>query len=148
VQAQPVSFERIAWYETTPFQLGLVAVATFLALCAALATFRNRRDTAHPGWAKAAVRALPLIEIVTIVASFQLSNQAARLQEGPTPLFRIVLALATLFAIAGLAQAAGSIVLASRAQNARIRRVLLGAGALAGIAFAWVLAWNHLVFPF
>ena len=151
VQGQPVSFERIAWYETTPFQLGLIAGATLLALCAALATLRRRRaadDVPSPTWAKFAVRALPIVEIVTIVVALQLARQTDRLQEGPTPLYRIVLALATLFALIGLAQAAGSFVLASRPRTSRTRRVLLGAGTLAGIGFAWLLTWNHLVFPF
>ena len=145
VQGQPFSFERISVWSSAAVQLAGLALATLFAIPAAVVAARSSRGARTlTGWARAAVIALPIAELVTFVAALGLARQAEALQTGPTMLLRMALAFAALTAIVAVAQVAGAATLATRPTTSRISRGVYVIGAFSGATVLWFLITNNL----
>lgn len=147
VQGQPVSFERISWYETARFQLATFAGASLLGIVAAGAAARDKGTGGilQPAWARTSIVALPVAELATIAAGVMLGRQGDLLTQGATGTLHTTLALTTATGAIAIAQAAGAVTLASRGSTSSPRRVVYSVGAAGGVALAWFLQANHLV---
>jgi CubicO group peptidase (beta-lactamase class C family) len=142
---QPISFEAIDLHRTPRFQLGVLTGATVLALTAGIMTLKRRpEDELQPPWARAAVVALPVAQLVTVGSAILLSVQSDRLWEGPMASLYSTMALTSLTAAVGIAQSAGSAVLARRARTVP-GRATYAVAATAGVAMSWFLAANNLI---
>lgn len=142
---QPITFERIPLHRTTRFQLGVLACGSALGLAAALVTIRRHPQAEQqPAWARISVMALPVVQLATVGASVLLASQGDRLLEGPTSGLYATMTLTTATAVAALVQAAGSGLLAGKAQSG-IVRTTYGLSAVGGIGLTWFLGANNLI---
>jgi len=147
VQGQPFSFERISVWSSAVVQLVGLALATLVGVVAAVVAARSSRGArTPPEWARAAIIALPIAELVTFVAALGLAREADALQSGPTILLRTAFAFAALTAIVAVAQVAAAATLATRPTTSRISRGVYVIGALSGVTVLWFLITNNLAY--
>ena len=145
IQGQPFSFERIGLTRTAAVQLGAVLAAVLLAVVAGATAARRASGAILPVSVRAAIVALPVVEIACIATVLALVPTIDALQEGPTRRLHLALALCTLAAGGALVQMIAALA-AARAAGARpVLRGIYVAGAAGGLLMFWFLITNHLV---
>jgi hypothetical protein len=122
-----------------------VLAAVLLAVVAGATAARRASGAILPVSVRAAIGALPVVEIACIATVLALVPTIDALQEGPTRRLHLALGLFTLAAGGALVQMIAALAAARAAGARRVVRGIYVAGAAGGLLMFWFLITNHLV---